>query len=108
MPSRLLFIVEAMLLLMAGENLVTLLRTGDMHTMPRPLAEHTGGSGRLHDVRHTALMPSPSSKRASNLGRSSVTELHFHGVNTSGQMATSFTHVSDTKRHLCLRSLTMT
>ena len=45
MPSRLLFIVEAMLLLMAGENLVTLLHAGDMHTMPRPLAEHTGGSG---------------------------------------------------------------
>ena len=45
MPSRLLFIVEAMQLLMAGENLVTLLRAGDMHTMPRPRAEHTGGSG---------------------------------------------------------------
>ncbi len=45
MPSRLLFIVEAMQLLMADENLVTLHRAGGMYTMPRPLAEHTGGSG---------------------------------------------------------------
>ena len=37
--SRLLFIVEAMQLLMADENFVTLLRAEGMQTMPRPLAE---------------------------------------------------------------------
>ncbi|MFN3549207.1 MAG: hypothetical protein ACK4U0_17105, partial [Mesorhizobium sp.] len=35
--------------------------------------------------------------------RSSITELSFHGINTS-RKAKSVTHVSGTKRHLCLRS----
>ncbi|HEY9537611.1 MAG TPA: hypothetical protein VIS03_08460, partial [Kiloniellaceae bacterium] len=43
--------------------------------------------------------------RATNRRRSSSTELSFHGINTSGQMPESVTHVSGTKRHLCLGSL---
>jgi hypothetical protein len=35
-----------------------------------------------------------------------MTELAFHGINTSRQKAKSVTHVSGTKCHLCLRPLT--
>ena len=38
--------------------------------------------------------------------RSSITELSFHGINTSHKMAKSVTHVSGTIRHLFLRSST--
>jgi hypothetical protein len=34
-----------------------------------------------------------------------MTELSFHGINTSSPKAKSVTHVSGTKRHLCLGSL---
>src|SRR3546814_7128289 len=51
-------------------------------------------------------MLSPFKSRATNRRRSSSTELSFHGINTSGQMPESVTHVSGTKRHLCLGSLT--
>ena len=67
------------------------------------------GPSRLQKIpnsRHTSLMPSPSSKRATNRRRSSITELSFHGINTSRQMATSVTHVSGANRHLCLGSFT--
>src|SRR3546814_10435001 len=50
-------------------------------------------------------MLSPFKSRATNRRRSSSTELSFHGINTSGQMPESVTHVSGTKRHLCLGSL---
>ena len=52
-------------------------------------------------------MPSPSSKRATNRKRSSITELSFHGINTSCQMTKSVTHVSGTNRHLSLEPLTL-
>jgi len=58
--------------------------------------------------RHTSLIPSPFRRRATNRRRSSITELSFHGINTSSQMAKSVTHVSGTKRHLCLGSLIIT
>jgi hypothetical protein len=44
-------------------------------------------------------------RRATNRRRSSITELAFHGINTSRQKAKSVTHVSGTKCHLCLRPL---
>ena len=43
--SRLLFLVEAMQLLMDDENFVTLLRAEGMYTMPRPLAEQIAARG---------------------------------------------------------------
>src|SRR5690606_20252600 len=33
--------------------------------------------------RHTSLIPSPSSKRATNRRRSSITEVSLHGIDTS-------------------------
>ncbi|WP_222005786.1 hypothetical protein, partial [Rhizobium bangladeshense] len=39
-----------------------------------------------------------------NRRRSSITEVSFHGINTSRQKAKSVTHVSGTKRHLSLKS----
>src|SRR3546814_6891145 len=65
-------------------------------------------SSDLRDIpkdRHTSVMLSPFKSRATNRRRSSSTELSFHGINTSGQMPESVTHVSGTKRHLCLGSL---
>src|SRR3546814_17939137 len=53
----------------------------------------------------TSVMLSPFKSRATNRRRSSSTELSFHGINTSGQMPESVTHVSGTTRHLCLGSL---
>ena len=50
-------------------------------------------------------MSSPSSKRATNRKRSSITELSFHGINTSCQMTKSVTHVSGTNRYLSLEPL---
>ncbi|WP_222012356.1 hypothetical protein, partial [Rhizobium bangladeshense] len=41
---------------------------------------------------------------ATNRRRSSITEVSFHGINTSRQKAKSVTHVSGTKRHLSLKS----
>src|SRR3546814_3926556 len=65
-------------------------------------------SSDLRDIpkdRHTSVMLSPFKSRATNRRRSSSTELSFHGITTSGQMPESVTHVSGTKRHLCLGSL---
>src|SRR6266700_1674289 len=59
----------------------------------------------MPNSRHTSVMASPSSRRATKRRRSSITELAFHGINTSRQKAKSVTHVSGTKCHLCLGSL---
>src|SRR6516162_4524522 len=57
--------------------------------------------------RHTSVIVSPSNSRATNRRRSSITELAFHGINTSRpQKAKSVTHVSGTKCHPCLEPLT--
>src|SRR4029079_9713232 len=58
----------------------------------------------MPNCRHTSLMPSPSSRRATKRRRSSITEHALHGINTSRQMAKSVTHVSGTTCHLSLRS----
>src|SRR5215475_12450183 len=56
--------------------------------------------------RHTSVIVSPSNSRATNRRRSSITELAFHGINTSRpQKAKSVTHVSGTKCHPCLEPL---
>src|SRR3954465_3662519 len=52
-------------------------------------------------------MVSPSSTRATKRRRSSITELTFHGINTSRQKAKSVTHVSGTKCHPCPRPHTV-
>src|SRR6516162_2630190 len=56
----------------------------------------------MPNSRHTSVMLSPSSSRPTKRRRSSITELAFHGINTSRQKAKSVTHVSGTKCHLCL------
>src|SRR3546814_13593856 len=38
----------------------------------------------ISNARHTSLMLSPSRRRATKRRRSSITELSFHGINTSG------------------------
>ena len=58
----------------------------------------------MDGARHTSPMPSPSRRRPTKRTRSSITEHSFHGINTS-RKAKSATHVSGTKRHLCLGSL---
>src|SRR5262249_11702811 len=57
----------------------------------------------MPNSRHTSDMLSPSSRRPTKRRSSSITELAFHGINTSRQKAKSVTHVSGTKCHLCLR-----
>src|SRR3954451_3048249 len=57
----------------------------------------------MPNSRQTSVIASPSSTRATKHRRSSITELAFHGINTSRQKAKSVTHVSGTKCHLCLR-----
>src|SRR6266436_5181504 len=57
--------------------------------------------------RQTSVMASPSTRRATKRRRSSITELAFHGINTSRpQKAKSVTHVSGTECHPCLGPLT--
>src|SRR6516162_6168233 len=56
--------------------------------------------------RQTSVIASPSISRATKRRRSSITELAFHGINTSRpQTAKSVTHVSGTECHLCLGPL---
>ncbi|MGH7489817.1 MAG: hypothetical protein ACREMY_30060, partial [bacterium] len=57
--------------------------------------------------RHTSDMASPSSSRATNRSRSSITEHSFQGIATPAR-AKGVTHVSGTIRHLSLGSLTTT
>src|SRR5258708_40195057 len=57
-------------------------------------------------ARQTSVMAPPSSRRATKRRRSSITELAFHGINTSRpQKAKSVTHVSGTECHPCLGPL---
>src|SRR5215467_12974096 len=60
----------------------------------------------MPNSQHTSVIVSPSSRRATKRRRSSITELAFHGINTSRQKAKSVTHVSGTKCHPSLRPLT--
>src|SRR5436190_9600593 len=60
----------------------------------------------MPNSRQTSVIASPSSTRATKHRRSSITELAFHGINTSRQRAKSVTHVSGTKCHLCLKPRT--
>src|SRR5581483_5835379 len=59
----------------------------------------------MPNARQTSVIASPSSRRATKRKRSSITELAFHGINTSRPKAKSVTHVSGTKCHLSLRPL---
>src|SRR4051812_38443593 len=61
----------------------------------------------MPNSRHISVIGSPSSSRATKRRRSSITELSFHGINTSRPKAKSVTHVSGTKCHLCLRLLSI-
>src|SRR5216683_769874 len=57
----------------------------------------------MPNSRQTSVIASPSSSRATNRRRSSITEHSFRGINTSRRKAKSVTHVSGTICHLCLR-----
>src|SRR5579862_1243050 len=57
----------------------------------------------MPNSRQTSVIASPSSRRPTKHRRSSITELSFHGINTSRPKAKSVTHVSGTICHLCLR-----
>src|ERR1700758_1157579 len=60
----------------------------------------------MPNSRQTSVMASPSRSRATKRRRSSITELAFHGIDTSrGTKAESVTHVSGTFCHLCLGPL---
>src|ERR1043166_4544643 len=61
----------------------------------------------MPNSRHIAVISSPSRRRATKRRRSSITELSFHGIATSGlvNQAGGVTHVSGTKRHPCLGSV---
>jgi hypothetical protein len=54
----------------------------------------------------TSLIASPSSSRATNRRRSSITEHSFHGIHASPGKGETVTHVSGTICHLCLGPLT--
>ncbi len=58
----------------------------------------------IPNSRHTSLMLSPSSRRATKRSRSSITEHSLHGINTSPLQGGGVTHVSGTKRHLISRA----
>src|SRR5262252_4349553 len=61
----------------------------------------------MPNSRQTSVMASPSRSRATKRRRSSITELAFHGIDTSRRTkAESVTHVSGTFCHLCLGPLT--
>ena len=56
-------------------------------------------------ARQTSLIASPSSSRATNRRRSSITERSFHGIHASPGKGEGVTHVSGTICHLCLGPL---
>src|SRR5437764_11462230 len=60
----------------------------------------------MPNSRHIWVIGSPSRSRATKRRRSSITELALQGIDTSRPKAESVTHVSGTKCHLCLGSLT--
>ena len=59
----------------------------------------------IPNSRQTSLIDSPSSKRATNCRRSSITEHSFHGIDTSPVSRESVTYVSGTFWNLCLGPL---
>src|SRR6266481_9268494 len=59
----------------------------------------------MPNARQTSLIASPSSSRATNRRRSSITEHSFHGINASPGKGKGVTHVSGTICHLCLGPL---
>src|SRR6266571_9277335 len=59
----------------------------------------------MPNSRHIWVIGSPSRSRATKRRRSSITELAFHGIDTSRPKAESVTHVSGTKCHPCLGPL---
>src|SRR5882762_3742149 len=59
----------------------------------------------MPNARQTSLIASPSSSRATNRRRSSITEHSFHGIDTSPGKGKGVTHVSGTICHLCLGPL---
>src|SRR6516164_7124530 len=59
----------------------------------------------MPNARQTSLIASPSSSRATNRRRSSITEHSFHGIHTSPKRGKGVTHVSGTICHLCLGPL---
>src|SRR5712671_2477354 len=61
----------------------------------------------MPNARQTSLIASPSSSRATNRRRSSITEHSFHGIHTSPGKGKGVTHVSGTICHLCLGPLTV-
>ena len=58
--------------------------------------------------RRHSVMASSSKRRATKRRRSSMTELSFHGIDTSclPEQTKSVTHVSGTKCHLCIGPIT--
>src|SRR3981081_1497855 len=61
----------------------------------------------MPNARQTSLIASPSSSRATNRRRSSITEHSFPGIHASPGKGKGVTHVSGTICHLCLVSLTL-
>src|SRR6516225_10122414 len=59
----------------------------------------------MPNARQTSLIASPSSSRATNRRRSSITEHSFHGIHASPGKGEGVTHVSGTICHLCLGPL---
>src|SRR5258705_11855989 len=59
----------------------------------------------MPNARQTSLIASPSSSRATNRRRSSITEHSFHGLDPSPGKGKGVTHVSGTICHLCLGPL---
>src|SRR6516162_4529721 len=59
----------------------------------------------MPNARQTSLIASPSSSRATNRRRSSITEHSFHGIHASPANGKGVTHVSGTICHPCLGPL---
>src|SRR5260370_27843042 len=59
----------------------------------------------MPNARQASLIASPSSSRATNRRRSSITEHSFHGIQASPGKGKGVTHVSGTICHLCLGPL---
>src|SRR5580693_806844 len=58
------------------------------------------------ELLHSSAIGSPASRRATNCNLSSITEHSFQGITPSSLEEESVTHVSGTKRYLCLEPLT--
>src|SRR6266446_4941926 len=62
----------------------------------------------MPNARQTSLIASPSSSRATNRRRSTITDHSFHCIHASPGKGKGVTHVSGTICHLCLGPLTVT